>query len=161
MNLLQGGNFSLPIKDLWDPAKPNELLRQQFYFCKRVNGETIEDCFPKLKLTPVNDPKVHYRLLETDNLEPGDYELKVHGSNPFSMDITVHMGSIWNNVENFIQKKTSITEIMQSQKVIKVQESEIQDAGKSIKLKLSDFTEDARVHVFATKFFQPDYTPLY
>ena len=56
------------------------------------------------------------------------------------MDITVHMGSIWNNVENFIQKKTSITEIMQSQKVIKVQESEVQDAGKSIKLKLTDFT---------------------
>ena len=50
---------------------------------------------------------------------------------------------------------------MQSQKVIKVHESEILDAGKSIKLKLSDFTQDARVHVFATKFFQPDYTPLY
>ena len=92
MNLLQGGSFSLPIKDMWDPTKPNELLRQQFYFCKRINGETIEDCFPKLKLSPANDPKVHYRLLETDNLEPGDYELKVQGSNPFSMDITVHMG---------------------------------------------------------------------
>ena len=67
-----------------------------------------------MKLTQANDPKAHYRLLETDYLEPGEYELKVLGSNPFSMDITVHMGSIWNNVENFIQKKTSITEIMQT-----------------------------------------------
>ena len=77
------------------------------------------------------------------------------------MPITVHMGQIWNNVENFIQKKTCIQEIVQSQKIIKVQESSVADAGKSIKLKLADFTQDARVHIFATKFFQPDYTTLY
>ena len=50
---------------------------------------------------------------------------------------------------------------MQSQKIIKVRESSVDDAGKTIKLQLQDFTKDARVHIFATKFFQPDYTPLY
>ena len=27
MNILSGGGFSFPIKDMWNPAKPNELLR--------------------------------------------------------------------------------------------------------------------------------------
>ena len=55
MNILSGGGFSFPIKDMWDPAKPNELLRQQFKFIKKINGEVTEDCFGKLKLTPSND----------------------------------------------------------------------------------------------------------
>ena len=50
---------------------------------------------------------------------------------------------------------------MQSQNVIKIAESMIDNNGQRIRLKLADFTKDARVHLFATKFYQPDYNPLY
>ena len=89
--------------------------------------------------------------------------MKVIGENEFSMVINVHKGKTWNNVKNFIQKNTCIQEIMQSQKMIKIAESSFEKGIQKsrFRVKIADGTKDARVHLFATKFYQPDYTSLY
>ena len=63
MNLLQGSGFSIPIKEMWDPAKPNEVKRQQFTFYRSIEGEVTDDCFADLKVTRSDDPNSHYCLL--------------------------------------------------------------------------------------------------
>ena len=89
---------------MWDPAKPNELKRQQITFYRSIEGEVTDDCFAKLKLVKAGGESTHYFLLQAENLEPGEYVLKTIGENNFSMHIRVHKGQIWNNVKNFIQK---------------------------------------------------------
>ena len=145
---------------MWDPAKPNEVKREQVTFYRSIEGEVTDDCFNQLKVVQ-SDVHQHYCTLSVDNLEAGEYVLKTFGENSFRMIIHVHRGQTWNNVQNFIQKQTCIQEIMQSQKMIKISESLLQNNKTRLRLRLADFSKDARVHILATKFFQPDYFPLY
>jgi hypothetical protein len=50
---------------------------------------------------------------------------------------------------------------VQSQKIVKIQESEISENKTVLRIKLADFSPDARVHIIASKFIQPSNSVLF
>lgn len=79
----------------------------------------------------------------------------LRGDHTHQIQLNVHKGNYWNNLENFILKRTCIQELVQSQKVVKIQSSSIEN-NSEVRLKLIDFTKKARVHIFATHFLAPN-----
>jgi len=47
---------------MWNSARPNELMRQQFTLFRSIKGIVIEDWFKKIKAVAKN-PGSHYFLL--------------------------------------------------------------------------------------------------
>jgi hypothetical protein len=95
------------------------------------------------------------------NLKHGTYQWTIRGDINTTIQIVVHKGVLWNNLPNFILQRTGIREIVQSQKIVKIQESQISDDKSVLRLKLADFSKDARVHIIASKFIQPNNSGLY
>ena len=80
----------------------------------------------------------------------------IRGDQNHKIKLNVHKGEFWNNLENFILKRTCIQELVQSQKVVKIHSSLISNDKSEIRLRLADFSSKARVHILATHFIAPD-----
>jgi len=94
----------------------------------------------------------HYNLMRVPNLKHGTYTWSIRGDINVSIQIIVHKGTLWNNLPNFILQRNCIREIVQSQKMVKIQETEISENKSVLRIKLADFSQDARVHIIASKF---------
>jgi len=60
--LLEGATLEIPIAEMWNSAKPSELMRQQFTFFRSIKGIVVEDWFKRIKAVP-KSPGSHYFLL--------------------------------------------------------------------------------------------------
>lgn len=46
--MLAGGKVEIPVGEMWNPANPNTLDRQQVTFTRSKQGVIIEDWFKKI-----------------------------------------------------------------------------------------------------------------
>jgi len=161
MNVIENGSVEIPVSSMWDPAKPNELSRHQFTLYRTLDGQVIEDCFNNIQLEPKSNKHGHYHLLKLTNLKHGTYNWAITGDIRCQIQVIVHKGKLWNNLPNFILQRNCIREIVQSQKIIKIKESELLDDKSMLRVKLADYSKDARVHLIASRFIQPDPSALY
>lgn len=112
MTLLERQPLVLPINIKFGNGK--KLDRRQVSLIRSSNGVILEDWFDKLALERLGDNETGYHIIKCHCLDQGDYQLVIRGDHTHTIDITVHKGENWNNVENFILKKSCITEIIQS-----------------------------------------------
>lgn len=99
---------------MWDTKIPNTLDRQQVTLVRSKQGIIIEDWFNKIKVVRKQNANSHYFMLLVEDLEVGEYDMFLRGDQTHQMKLTVHKGNYWNNLENFILKKTCIQELVQS-----------------------------------------------
>ena len=81
--MAEGQSFEIPVAKMWDPKKPNELMRQQVTLFRSKDGVVIDDWFPKIKVSR----EAHYYLLKVDNLEEGNYVFEFRGHEPATLEI--------------------------------------------------------------------------
>lgn len=153
IDVLEGGSAELPVAHMYDPSKPNALKREQTTLYRSRMGTVVDDWFTNIKvIKKEKENGSHYFLLKVEKLEQGEYTWQLRGAHNVTVKIVVHKGQYWNNLENFILKKNCIQELVSSQKILKIKESSIDAKKEKLVVKLADYTPNARVHVFATKF---------
>lgn len=162
INIIENGSVEIPVSHMWDPEKPNALSRNQFTLYRTLEGEVVEDCFASIQLVPKPHATIsHYHLLRLTNLKHGTYHWSIRGDVNATIEVVVHKGTLWNNLPNFILQRNCIREIVQSQKIVKIQETEISENKSVLRIKLADFSKEARVHIIASKFVQPSVSVLF
>ena len=85
----------------------------------------------------------------------GDYLLKLKGIGR-RIKLQIHKGQFWEN-DSFILKRNCLFENMQAQQTIKIASVGVEEnkqGTSDVHIKLSDYTEDTRVHCFASQFEQ-------
>jgi len=162
IDLLEGGSAELPVAHMYDPSQPNVLKRAQTTLFRSRMGTVVDDWFMNIKvIKKEKENSSHYFLLRVEKLKQGDYTWHLRGAHNVTVKIVVHKAKYWNNLENFILKKNCIQELVSSQKILKIKESSIDAKKQKLVVKLADYTPNARVHIFATKFVQPSLDATY
>lgn len=75
-------------------------------------GIIIEDWFKKIQVVRKQNANSHYFLLQVEDLEAGEYDMILRGDETHQIKLNVHKGNYWNNLENFILKRTCIQELV-------------------------------------------------
>jgi hypothetical protein len=84
-------------------------------------------------------------------LEAGDYHFFIRGDTDHNIEIKVHSGQYLSNMGSFILKKNCLQELVTSQKIVKITESQMVRKN-TLSIKLADHSKNARVHIIATHF---------
>ena len=95
--------------------------------------------------------KGHFFLIQAENMQQGNYVLRLSGEKETRIDIQVHRGKFWNGLDNVIVKNNCIREITSSQKIVKIKDSQVQltNAEAAVRVQLVDYSPNTRVHIFA------------
>jgi hypothetical protein len=48
INVIEGSNVEIPVANMWDHEKPNQISRNQFSLYRTLEGEVVEDCFAQI-----------------------------------------------------------------------------------------------------------------
>jgi hypothetical protein len=103
MNVIEGSTVEIPVANMWDHEKPNQISRNQFSLFRTLEGEVVEDCFNQIQIVPKEHANVsHYHLMRVPNLKHGTYTWNIRGDINTSIQVIVHKGTLWNNLPNFI-----------------------------------------------------------
>jgi hypothetical protein len=140
---------------LWSPQGSSALAR--------VSSEQIvlEDLYDKIELVQKEDKD--YSVIRLANLQEGVYKLKLKKLQK-TISITVHRGQYWDS-DTFILKRDCLFENRAPLKMIKISQVKISDAPdqpkQKVTIQLEDFSNTARVHVFATHFLPSMHSSMF
>ena len=120
------------------------------------NNNILKNLFDKIQL--VEAPCGLYHILNLDALEAGEYHLRLQivAGQRQSINITVHKGTQWEG--NFILKQNCLIESSAQKDAIRLEEVVLapnlnaEPAGSNMSIQLTNFSEESRMHIYATQF---------
>ena len=161
LHIAEGESIQLPVS-LQGLDLP--LKRYQVSLVRCLDGKVIENLFECIALVPAAGQLYHNMLLKS--LEPGQHtlHLKLSIVHFKKITITVHKGRYWTESgggTEFILKNNCLLSSATSDQGLMIESVAPLEPNKAtnetcLKLALSNFTEDSRVHVFATQFVPND-----
>lgn len=111
----------------------------------------LEDLFDKIDFQSKAD--ADYSVLKVANLQEGVYKLKLKKLGKTIL-ITVHRGQYWDS-DSFILKRNCLFENRAPLKMIKIANVKItkqEESSQTYSIRVEDFTQTARLHVFASHY---------